>query len=63
MQSFKKSNNQLAQSNISGSSSKYYQRPEAMNGSNGSLMSPNTPMNKDFHRITGIDLDEMKKLR
>ena len=68
MQSFKKSNNPTAASNInnnnSSSTSKYYQRsdtPGNSSSNSSSMMNP-TP-SKDFHRITGIDLDDMKKLR
>lgn len=70
--SFKRSNNPTITSNIntnnnnnsSSSTSKYYQRsdtPGSSSNSSSSMMNP-TP-SKDFHRITGIDLDEMKKLR
>ena len=65
---FKRSNNPAITSNINNnnnnnnnSTSKYYQRSDTPGSNSISMMNP-TP-SKDFHRITGIDLDEMKKLR
>lgn len=64
--SFKRSNNPAITSNLNSnnnnnSTSKYYQRSDTPGSNSISMMNP-TP-SKDFHRITGIDLDDMKKLR